>query len=436
MKASLQFKLSIMFFVVMAISASISITVLLLIFNPTMQDSAEMQLKNIAISIDKLSKSKEKYSTEEILTLINTSSLMVTELDKKDPLIIDNIYELQTNSYSIVSEGVIPNAIMVIKIKNEYYKVDSFSKDNMYSIINLIIIVAFIASIILGTIITGFVSKTILQPIRDLNRATSEVARGNFSVRVEVPNDKEYSSLVNNFNKMTHELSSIETLRGDFISNVSHEFKTPLASIQGFAKLLQSDNLSKEDQKEYSQIIINETDRLTKLSTNILRLTKLENQTSVGKKTRFSLDEQIRNIILILEPEWSKKNIDLDINLEDIMYVGNSELMGQIWQNIINNAIKFTPENGTIKVDLFRSDTCIMVKISDNGPGISKEMQQKIFEKFYQADHSRATEGNGLGLALVKRIVDLCKGKVSVENLYEGGVCFNVELPYIIEDMK
>lgn len=425
-----------MFFVVMAISASISITVLLLIFNPTMQDSAEMQLKNIAISIDKLSKSKEKYSTEEILTLINTSSLMVTELDKKDPLIIDNIYELQTNSYSIVSEGVIPNAIMVIKIKNEYYKVDSFSKDNMYSIINLIIIVAFIASIILGTIITGFVSKTILQPIRDLNRATSEVARGNFSVRVEVPNDKEYSSLVNNFNKMTHELSSIETLRGDFISNVSHEFKTPLASIQGFAKLLQSDNLSKEDQKEYSQIIINETDRLTKLSTNILRLTKLENQTSVGKKTRFSLDEQIRNIILILEPEWSKKNIDLDINLEDIMYVGNSELMGQIWQNIINNAIKFTPENGTIKVDLFRSDTCIMVKISDNGPGISKEMQQKIFEKFYQADHSRATEGNGLGLALVKRIVDLCKGKVSVENLYEGGVCFNVELPYIIEDMK
>lgn len=425
-----------MFFVVMAISASISITVLLLIFNPTMQDSAEMQLKNIAISIDKLSKSKEKYSTEEILTLINTSSLMVTELDKKDPLIIDNIYELQTNSYSVVSEGVIPNAIMVIKIKGDYYKVDSFSKDNMYSIINLIIIVAFIASIILGTIITGFVSKTILQPIRDLNRATSEVARGNFSVRVEVPNDKEYSSLVNNFNKMTHELSSIETLRGDFISNVSHEFKTPLASIQGFAKLLQSDNISKEDQKEYSQIIINETDRLTKLSTNILRLTKLENQTSVGKKTRFSLDEQIRNIILILEPEWSKKNIDLDINLEDIMYVGNSELMGQIWQNIINNAIKFTPENGIIKVDLFRSDTCIMVKISDNGPGISKEMQQKIFEKFYQADHSRATEGNGLGLALVKRIVDLCKGKVSVENLYEGGVCFNVELPYIIEDMK
>lgn len=300
----------------------------------------------------------------------------------------------------------------------------------------LLLIVAFLICIAIGTVLTNFVGKTVLQPIRDLDLATSEVAKGHFNVRVKVPADKEFAALAKNFNKMAEELSGIETLRGDFISNVSHEFKTPLASIQGFAKLLQDKNISPEDRDDYIQIIINETSRLSRLSSNILRLTKLENQKTVGKKNKFSLDEQIRNIILVLEPEWSKKEIDLDIDLEEIWYIGNEELMAQIWQNIINNAIKFTPQKGRICVKLFRSEIGIVTKIADNGPCIPKETIEKIFDKFYQADSSRATEGNGLGLALVKRIVDLCEGAVNVENLYEGGVCFTVELPYILEDMK
>ena len=198
---------------------------------------------------------------------------------------------------------------------------------------------------------------------------------------------------------------------------------------------MQDENISEEDRKEYTQIIIDETSRLSKLSSNILKLTKLENQTTIGKKKRFSLDEQIRKIILVLEPEWSRKDIDLDIDLEEMWYVGNEELMAQIWQNIINNAIKFTPAKGVIKVRLFRSEDGVVCKIADNGPSISKENIGKIFDKFYQGDHSRATEGNGLGLALVKRVVDLCGGQVSVENLFEGGVCFTVILPHIIEDM-
>jgi signal transduction histidine kinase len=195
-------------------------------------------------------------------------------------------------------------------------------------------------SIIIGTIITAVAGRTILQPIRNFSRATSEVARGNFSVRVPIPKDHEYATLARNFNKMAEELSGIETLRGDFISSVSHEFKTPLASIQGFAKLLQDTSISPQDRQEYTQVIIDETSRLSKLSSNILKLTKLENQTTIGKKKNFSLDEQIRKIILVLEPEWTKKNISLDINLEDIRYVGNEELMAQVWQNVINNAIK------------------------------------------------------------------------------------------------
>ena len=290
--------------------------------------------------------------------------------------------------------------------------------------------------IVIGTIITAFMSRSIIQPIRDLSAAAAEIAKGNFKVRVREPSDPEYSILAQNFNKMAEELAGTETLRGDFISNVSHEFKTPLASIQGFAKLLQSDDITEQEREEYTQIIIDETSRLSKLSSNILRLTKLENQNTGGKKTCFSLDEQIRKILLVLEPEWSKKKIDLDIDLEDIMYVGSEELMAQIWQNIINNAIKFTPEGGKISVKLFRNEKNISAEIWDNGPSIAPDVKAKIFDKFYQGDRSRATEGNGLGLALVKRIIELSEGSIEVENdMKKGGVCFRISLPYLIEDM-
>ena len=186
----------------------------------------------------------------------------------------------------------------------------------------------------------------------------------------------------------------------------------------------------------YTQIIVNETGRLSKLTTDILRLSKLENQTTVSNKTRFSIDEQIRRILLVLEPEWTKKNIELNIELDSVYYFGSEELMAQIWQNIINNAIKFTPENGHIGVRLFRTDKNITVRISDDGPQIPPEVAEKIFDKFYQGDNSRKTEGNGLGLALVRRVVDLCGGKIFVENLYDGGVCFVIELPYVISDMQ
>jgi signal transduction histidine kinase len=280
-----------------------------------------------------------------------------------------------------------------------------------------------------------FVSRRILKPISDLNAATNLVARGKFNVRVAESKEKEYAQLIKNFNRMAEELSGIETLRGDFISNVSHEFKTPLASIQGFAKLLQDDTITEEERSEYTQIIINETSRLSKLTSDILKLSKLENQKTIINKRRFSIDEQIRTILLVLEPEWTKKNIELDISLDTVYYYGNEDLMAQIWQNIINNAIKFTPENGHIGVRLFSNEKNITVRISDDGPSIPPETIERIFDKFYQGDNSRKTEGNGLGLALVKRIIDLCDGKMSVENLYDGGVCFVVELPYVIGDM-
>ena len=429
----MQFKLAMMFFIVMFISASISVSVLLLIFSPVMKENATTQMSSFADSARELQKNNFRY--EKIIALLNTSSYDITVLEEDDEEVQANLAELEEVGYYINTEGIVPSAKMITKIDGVYVRVNTFNNENVFWIVNLVTIVAFMSSIMLGTIITTFVGRTMLQPIHDLSMATSEVARGNFSVRVRENGSDEYGTLQRNFNKMAQELSGIETLRGDFISNVSHEFKTPLASIQGFAKLLQNPTLSMEDRDEYTQIIIDETSRLSKLSSNILNLTKLENQTTIGKKKRFRIDEQIRKIILMLEPEWSKKDIDMDIDLEDIIYVGNEDLMGQIWQNIVNNAIKFTPQGGQIKVNLFRGEMGIVTKIWDNGPQIPAEKKDKIFEKFYQGDRSRATEGNGLGLALVKRIVDLADGKITVDNPFEGGVVFVVELPYQIEDM-
>jgi signal transduction histidine kinase len=433
-KATLQFKLSAIFFVVMIISASVSLTIVGLICLPIMRDNSEQQLLEMSIAIDTLSEHTD-FNTSEIVQVIGNSSYQVEQLRHNDTKVIDNKKALKKKGYAINSYGIIPRAEMVKAVGEEYIFISTFSSESAYWIINLIVILTLAVSVLIGTVITNFVGRTIFQPVRELSRAASEVAKGNFKVRVRVPADPEYAILAKNFNRMAEQLSGIETLRGDFISNVSHEFKTPLASIQGFAKLLQSDTISETERQEYISIIISETSRLSKLSSNILNLTKLENQKTIGAKKRFSLDEQIRNILLVLEPEWSKKDIDLDIDLEDVMYIGNEELMAQIWQNVINNAIKFTPVGGKIRVALFRSEKSIEAEVWDSGPHIDKVAIAKIFEKFYQGDKSRATEGNGLGLALVKRIIELAQGSIRVENVPSGGVSFKISLPYIIEDM-
>ncbi|WP_417716813.1 HAMP domain-containing sensor histidine kinase [Ruminococcus sp.] len=434
-KTSLQFKLTLMFFFVMLVSASISVSVLVMVCSPVMKSNAEQQLVELSMAMDQLEE-KGGFTVDEIVSIVNNSAYSLSVVDKNDSRVHDHFADIVHKGYYVSSEGVVPNATIISQVYDKFVIIDSFSSDSVYWVVNLVVIIAFMVCIVIGTIITAFMSRSIIQPIRDLSAAAAEIAKGNFKVRVREPSDPEYSILVQNFNKMAEELAGTETLRGDFISNVSHEFKTPLASIQGFAKLLQSDDITEQEREEYTQIIIDETSRLSKLSSNILRLTKLENQKTVGKKTRFSLDEQIRKILLVLEPEWSKKKIDLDIDLEDIMYVGSEELMAQIWQNIINNAIKFTPEGGKISVKLFRNEKNISAEIWDNGPSIAPDVKAKIFDKFYQGDRSRATEGNGLGLALVKRIIELSEGSIEVENdMKKGGVCFRISLPYLIEDM-
>ena len=256
------------------------------------------------------------------------------------------------------------------------------------------------------------------------------VEKGDFSQRLEVTGfNGEIDELIESYNKMAQELGGIEMFRENFINSFSHEFKTPIVSIQGFAKQLKKENLSEEKKQEYIDIIISESKRLTNLSSNILMLSKLENQQIITDKTSFSLDEQMRNCILLLEKQWTAKDISFDIDMQEIQYTTNAEMLSQVWVNIIGNAIKFSPEGSSIRVKLFKEGDVITAEITDRGIGMDQQTISHIFERFYQGDRAHASEGNGLGLPLVKRIVELCNGNIRVESQYGKGTNFIVTLP-------
>lgn len=290
--------------------------------------------------------------------------------------------------------------------------------------------IAFISSTIIGTAVSLFVTRHFFKPVDGIIKSQKKVANGDFTARVTPPkSDTIITDLVKGFNSMTEELGSTEMFRNDFINNFSHEFKTPIVSIKGFAKQLQNDDISEEQKKEYIDIIVNESDRLASMSSNILLLTKFENQQMVTNKTEFFLDEQIRNCILLLEKEWSRKNIDFDLDLNEVCYFSNEEMLSHVWLNILGNAIKFTPENGIIKIKCSADESYATVRITDNGIGMDDRTQKHIFDKFYQGDASHKLNGNGLGLPLAKRVVTLCGGKINVKSQKGKGTTFIIKLP-------
>ncbi|MGN0133296.1 MAG: ATP-binding protein [Anaerotignum sp.] len=291
-------------------------------------------------------------------------------------------------------------------------------------------------SILLGIVFSKMIGGRILKPITDLSNATSRVARGDFQIHLaeEKGFGKEVGEMIHNFNIMTNELKNIETLRNDFVSNVSHEFKTPLSTISGYAMLLQDEALLPEERDTYIEHILSSTQRLSKLTENILLISKLENQDIVLDKVCYSLDEQLRNDILALEPVWSEKELNWDIHLESISFYGNKNMLSLVWSNLLANAIKFTPTGGTISVRLKKMEDVVVISITDTGIGMSEETIKHIFEKFYCADPSRHSSGNGLGLPLAKRIISLCEGSISVESRETAGTTFTVRLPNTAEN--
>lgn len=289
-----------------------------------------------------------------------------------------------------------------------------------------------VISVILGTVLSRVIGKKPIGAIAEISNATKEIAKGNFDVRLN-ENIKvlELNTMAKNFNIMAKELAGIEMLRNDFIENVSHEFKTPLSAIEGYVTLLQKPSLSEETRLEYTQKILYNTKRLSALTGNILLLSRLDNQEIETKKESYSLDEQLREIILSLESSWNSKGLELDINLDTVDYYGNKDLLAHVWQNIISNAIKFADNGGRILVYLTQTQRSIIVAVSDNGVGMDDEVINRIFEKFYQGDSSRSSSGNGLGLALAKKVVDLHGGNITVSSEPGIGSTFTITLPIV-----
>ena len=284
---------------------------------------------------------------------------------------------------------------------------------------------------LIGTVMAGFLGKYYLRPLKQLIHATKEVKKGNFKVKIEEKENSisEMGQLIHSFNEMVHELDGIELFRNVFINYFSHEFKTPIVSIRGFAKELQYGDLSPEQRQEYAKIITEESDRLAKLSIHVLELSKLENQQIVTDKNEFYLDEQLRQCILLQEAEWTKKDLEIIPELEEVRYCSNEELLSHIWMNLIGNAIKFTPEGGSIRIRLSTDEKKITVQISDTGIGMTEEIQQHIFEKFYQGDTSHQRSGYGIGLTMAGRAATLCGGSIAVSSTPGKGSTFTVTLP-------
>lgn len=288
----------------------------------------------------------------------------------------------------------------------------------------------FVVSLMIGGLLTNVLARVFFRPIKKLGKAMEKVAEGDFSIQLDTNvNALEIRELYSGFNLMTRELRATEILQTDFISNVSHEFKTPLNAIEGYTTLLQEcENLS-EEQRQYAEKILFNTKRLSDLAGSTLLLSKIENQSIPTNRGRFCLDEQIRQSVVSLEPVWAKKDIEFDVELEDaVEYYGSEALLHHVWDNLIGNAIKFDPVGGLVRLRLFRRDGQIVFTVEDSGPGIEPEAEKHIFDKFYQADSSHFDEGNGLGLALVKKILALENGDISVENRAEGGCVFTVVL--------
>ena len=306
-------------------------------------------------------------------------------------------------------------------------------------------LLAHIINALVGLLITGIMVGTVgkvarskgwlpeMQVFRPIIDALEKIAQGDFSIRLDNKfNEHEIAGeLVNKVNKMAMELDQMENMRQEFISNVSHEIQSPLTSIRGFAQALENDQLSMKERHHYLNIIQSESTRLSRITEDLLRMAALESDKVKFEPKLYRLDKQIRSLILVCEPQWREKELELDVALDEVQITADEDLLSQVWINLIHNSIKFTPENGVICIRLHSGPREIKFKIKDTGAGISEEDQVHIFERFYKADKSRtrSTGGSGLGLSIVKKIVEMHKGRIEVESRIGDGTTFTVSLP-------
>jgi integral membrane sensor signal transduction histidine kinase len=328
------------------------------------------------------------------------------------------------------------SVLVVPKMQDKLIEINIRDKEQIDSLIYVtrkICGFAILNIVIISAVLVRINLKNIFRPIEQINEATKKVALGEYDIELESKREDEIGELTNNFNKMTHGLKSTENLQKEFINNVSHEIKTPVSSIEGFAKFLKDKKLTDEEREEYANIIIEEAKRLENLTGKILKLSKLNNQEIITNKQEIEVAEQIRKAISLLEPKWSKKDIKINVSLEEKTFLGDEDLIFQVWVNIIDNAIKFSNEGGSIDIKVYEKDGNINVEIKDRGIGMKEEELEKVYDRFYQIDRSHSKEGSGLGLAIVKRIVELSEGKIEIKSKENKGTTVIVKLPVTSE---
>lgn len=328
------------------------------------------------------------------------------------------------------------SVLVVPTMQNKLIEINIHDKEQIDSLVYItrkICGFAILNIVIISAVLVRINLKNIFRPIEQINEATKKVALGEYDIELETKREDEIGELTNNFNKMTRGLKSTENLQKEFINNVSHEIKTPVSSIEGFAKFLKDKNLTDEEREEYANIIIEEAKRLENLTGKILKLSKLNNQEIITNKQEIEVAEQIRKAISLLEPKWSKKDIKMNVSLEEKVFLGDEDLIFQVWVNIIDNAIKFSNEGGSIDIKVYEKDRNINIEIKDHGIGMKEEELEKVYDRFYQIDRSHSKEGSGLGLAIVKRIVELSEGKIEIKSKENRGTTVIVNLPVTSE---
>lgn len=287
-----------------------------------------------------------------------------------------------------------------------------------------------IGSIIVSTfLVRGFGNKIIFGSLIQINDASKAVAAGDFSQRLEIPKEKETAEICENFNEMVNKLGNNELLARDFVSNVSHQFRNPLSSIHGYVQLLESENITEEEKQEYIAIIKEKSIELTELVNDILELSRIEHQSGALIKEKFYIDEQIRKSIINSNAALKNKNIELDLDLDNVEFYGNAELLKEVWNNLIDNAIKFSNNNGVIRIKLRKEENNAVIKITDHGIGMSQETLKRLYERFYRGKEAYSYDGSGLGMAMVKSVLDKHNGAINVSTELGKGTTFTIELP-------
>lgn len=351
----------------------------------------------------------------------------MNKIERKHRFALTILFSLVVLGLTIITTAISGCAVYLLM----NIGVISIEEDKLQHVFKLLLLTTIICNIV-AFIVTLTVSRFPLSPINTLINKMNCLASGNFKVRMQfgwpISKHSAFKELSDSFNKMAAELENTEVLRSDFINNFSHEFKTPIVSIAGFTKLLKKGNLTESQKSEYFDVIEEESMRLSQMATNVLNLTKVENQTILTEVSYYNLSEQIRSCLLLLETKWSKKHLELEVEFSEYTITANEELLKQVWINLIDNAIKFSNDYGMLHIDITEQNDIISISITNTGITIPVEKQDKIFNKFYQADESHSTEGNGTGLAIVSRVIDLHGGRIFVESK-NSHTTFIVQLP-------